>query len=227
MFHKTKKRLIHFYTNGNIAEDFVASRRAKVNKLRGFIRACFYLHCTAALTCIGLSLILGAGAAAVPITICALIAAWFALFAVGDLMVMKVVLCVLDFAFAGGAFVAGAFLEPKSPFFVCGGIMTLAGFLAIGAVFAAVLREFLEEYSPRLIRREDYTILYEVSEERFESPEEEEDIPPLPPLTSEMRELSKQLRDILCTGAGKDPIIEEIKEKSTAEIPHENGQFRS
>ena len=142
MIHKIKKKLIHFYTNGNIAEDFVASRRTKVNRLRGWIRACFYLHCAAALLCIGLSVLLGAGSAVIYITVCALISAWFALFAVGDLMATKVMSPVLDFIFAGGAIVAGLFIEPKLPYFICGGIMILVGLAAIGAAIVGVIKRF-------------------------------------------------------------------------------------
>ena len=42
MKYRIKKKLIHFYTSGNVAEDFVASRRKKVSVMRKIIRACFY-----------------------------------------------------------------------------------------------------------------------------------------------------------------------------------------
>ncbi len=69
MKYRIKKKLIHFYTSGNVAEDFVASRRKKVSVMRKIIRACFYLHCAAALLCIGLSILLGSGLEVVLITL--------------------------------------------------------------------------------------------------------------------------------------------------------------
>lgn len=204
MIRKIKKKLLHFYTNGSIAEDFVASRRAKIAKIRGITRLCFYLHCAAALLCIGLSYLLGAGYSVIYVTVCALISAWFSMFAAGDLMVVKIISCVLDAAFAVLGFVAGAYFEPRGAFFACGGIMAAMVFAALAVIISGAAREFLEEFSPIQIRREDYTLLSEGVPDAGETAEKEEEIPPLPPLTSEMRELSKQLRDILCTEQEKD-----------------------
>lgn len=217
MIHKIKKKLIHFYTHGNIAEDFVASRRVKVNKFRKLIRACFYLHCAAALLCIVLSILLGAGSTVIYIAVCALLAAWFALFAVGDLLIMKIISPILDFVLATAAFVASGFVEPKSPLILSGIIMILSGIAAGGAVLVSLCKQFLEEYPPRLVRREDYTLLPSFGEDAPESPEQEDELPPLPPLTSEMRELSKQLREILCKEPENDPFIDEITEKNSHE----------
>lgn len=208
MMYKIKKKLIHFYTGGSVAEDFVASRRKKVSALRRMIRACFYIHCVSAAVCIAVAVLLKAGLfVVVPISLCALISVVLALFSVGEVMPVKTVLYVADLVFAAAAFISGALLEAKTVFFVCGGIMIFAALAALAAFFAAVFREYLEDYSPRLIRREDYTLLSDyIDEEAADLPPmpmpitmitDEEDIPPLPPLTSEMRELAKQMNDIL------------------------------
>ncbi|MCH5206375.1 MAG: hypothetical protein J1F09_05420 [Oscillospiraceae bacterium] len=185
-----------------------------MNKFRKLIRACFYLHCAAALLCIGLSILLGAGSMVIYIAVCALLAAWFALFAVGDLLIMKIISPILDFVLATAAFVASGFVEPKSPLILSGIIMILSGIAASGAVLVSLCKQFLEEYPPRLVRREDYTLLPSFGDDAPESPEQEDE---LPPLTSEMRELAKQLREILCKEPEKDPLIDEIPEKKSHE----------
>lgn len=215
MKYRIKKKLIHFYTSGNIAEDFVASRRKKVSAMRKIIRACFYLHCAAALLCIGLSILLGSGLEVVLITLFTVGAAWLSLFAVGDTRTMKAVLIAADLALAAAGFAVGAFVEHKAAFISCGVIMLLAGIAAAISFFTSVCKDYLEGYSPRLIRRDDYTLLHNFAPETIEQmiPARDEELPPLPPLTSEMRELAKQLKDILCTIPEKEPeeeIIEEI-----------------
>lgn len=223
MKYRIKKKLIHFYTSGNIAEDFVASRRKKVSVMRKIIRASFYLHCAAALLCIGLSVLFGTGFEVVLITFLTVCAAWLALFAVGDNRVIKGVLIIADLAlaaagFAVGAFAVGAYAEHKAAFISCGVVMLLAGIGAMVSYFTSICKDYLEGYSPRSIRRDDYTLLHsfilEDDEKMLLSSDEEP--PQLPPLTSEMRELARQLSDILATVPEKDPdekIIKEIEKK--------------
>lgn len=217
MKYRIKKKLIHFYTSGNVAEDFVASRRKKVSVMRKIIRACFYLHCAAALLCIGLSILLGSGLDVVLITLFTVGAAWLALFAVGDTRTMKAVLIAADLAIAAAGFTAGAFVEHKAAFISSGAIILLAGIAAAISYFTSICKDYLEGYSPRLLRRDDYTLLHSFAPEKSEQIilSRDEELPPLPPLTSEMRELAKQLKDILCTVPEKEPedkIIEEIEQ---------------
>lgn len=220
MKYKIKKKLIHFYTSGNIAEDFVASRRKKVSMLRKIIRACFYLHCAAALLCIGLSILLGSAFEVVAITICTVAAAWVALFAVGDVRTIKLLLIAADLALAAAGFTVGA-LTRHGVFFGCGAVMVIVMLAAAFSYLAARCKDFLEGYSPRLIRRDDYTLLPNFapeSEDILPSLDDEE-LPPLPPLTSEMRELARQLSDILNTIPEKEPeeeMIDEITNSSHA-----------
>lgn len=222
MKYKIKKKLIHFYTSGSIAEDFVASRRKKVSLLRRVIRACFYLHCAAALLCVGLSVLLGSAPAVVAITICTVGAAWLSLFAVGDASMMKLLLIAADLTFAAAGFVSGALTEYKAAFFSCGAVMTAAGAAALLSYFAARCKDYLEGYSPRLIRRDDYTLLPGSGLESDDMLPVEEELPPLPPLTSEMRELAIQLKEILCAAPEKEPEDEIIDEITQSAYEHEN-----
>lgn len=234
MKYKIKKKLIHFYTTGNVAEDFVSSRRKKVSAFRRIIRACFYLHCAAALLCIGLSVLFGTGLEVVAITVFTVMAAWLALFAVGDSRVMKLALIAADAVLAAAGFVIGSLAEHKAAFFGGGAVMTIAALAAVVSYFMARCKEYLEGCSPRLIRRDDYTLLGNFAPETDEIilSRAGDELPPLPPLTSEMRELAKQLKDILCAEPEKEPeeeIIEEIahsvhERENEPKIPLENAE---
>lgn len=226
MKYKIKKKLIHFYTSGNVAEDFVASRRKKVSTMRKIIRACFYLHCAAALLCIGLSILLGSGLDVVLITLFTVAAAWLALFAVGDVPVMKLALIAADIVLAAAGFVTGTYAEHKAAFFSCGAIMLIVGIAAAISYITSLCKDYLESYSPRLIRRDDYTLLHSFAPEADEIiPSRDEELPPLPPLTSEMRELAKQLKDILCTVPEKEPE-EELIEKITQSVHERENELK-
>ena len=226
MKYKIKKKLIHFYTSGNIAEDFVASRRKKVSVLRKIIRACFYLHCAAALLCIGLSILLASGFEVVAITIFTVAAAWVALFAVGDVRMIKLLLIVTDLVLASAGFTVGTLTE-KMVFSICGAVMVIAMLASAISYFAARCKDYLESVSPRLIRRDDYTLLPNFapeSEDILPSLDNEE-LPPLPPLTSEMRELARQLSDILNTPPEKEPEEEIIDEITNSSHIHESDKI--
>lgn len=226
MKYKIKKKLIHFYTSGNIAEDFVASRRKKVSALRKIIRICFYLHCAAALLCIGLSILLGSSLEVVGITVCTVAAAWVALFAVSGIGTVKLLLIAVDIVLAAAGFVTGAFTL-RAVYFCCGAIMIIAGVSAIFSYFAARCKDFLEGYSPRLIRRDDYTLMPNFSSETEDILPAlyiDEEVPPLPPLTSEMRELAMQLNEVLNAPSEKEPEDEIIDEITSSSHERENTQ---
>ncbi len=208
MTYKIKKKLLHFYTSGNVAEDFIAARRKKTAKFRRVIRVCFYLHCITALICIALSIILCAGFDIVKVSVCALASVVFAFFAVGDLEHVKTISCVIDFAFAAGAFVMAAFGEHKTLYLTCGILMSVLGLSMIVSGIAGACKRYLDNVSPYMIRREDYTQLNEEIDDIPDMPDFydipdmpeniEEDIPPMPPQNSKMRELADQVCEILC-----------------------------
>ncbi len=204
MINRIKKNLIHFYTHGNITEDFVASRRRKVLGLRRVIRVCFYEHCVAALLCFAISFAFGIGRATIIITAAALLLAWLAFFAAGNNTPVKVVLFTLDLLFSAGLITWGALHTPGGVFFICGGIMIVSGLFGIASCVAALCKQFLAEYQPRNIRRADYTLYTDMHFDLIpDQPldKKEEDIPSLPPLTSDMRLLANKLKEIIC---GKD-----------------------
>lgn len=202
MNYRLQKKLLHFESTGNVIEDFVASRKKKTAFFRKFIRVSFYVHCSVALLNVLLVVLFKAGYASIPIIVCALGAAWLSFLAVANVKIMKTLLLTADIVFAAGGFTAGFFLNPQAMYFISAAFMCVCA-VAAGAAFAAsVFREFLEGYSPLAIRREDYTLLKKSASVMRQEPEPEEEEPPepLPPLTSEMRELANQLKEILCGG---------------------------
>lgn len=205
MFNKIKKNLIHFSTSGNVTEDFVASRREKTRKIRQVIKACFYVHCGAALLCIAAAFLLTTGKTAVFVTLATLVTAWISFFASGNNMPLKIVLCIADFVF-GTLFVTMGTVYTEKVLILCGIFAFIAGLFAVASYIAALCRKYLNEVQPKKIRRTDYTRYEEpVLSTTTENITEEtiEDIPSLPPLTSDMRLLADKLRDILYTDNDK------------------------
>lgn len=197
MMYEIKKKLIHFYTHGNIAEDFVASRRTKVNMIRRIIRLSFYTHCGLSIIGIVLSVLLGGGLAVVATVLCGVLGCGLALLAVGDMKPLKEISCGVDLLLTITWFVSSAFAEQKSAFVTYGVVMLICSLVDFAVLCAAWCRGYLESLNPLLVRREDYTLLRNFTDDL---PDEEPVIISLPPLTSEMRELAKQMREVLCGG---------------------------
>lgn len=218
MFYRLKKKLLHFSTNGNIAEDFIAARRDKVRLLRGRIRTGFYAHCAAVVLCVAAAVILGELRDIIQIAVCAVISTMLALFAVSEHKHIKAAACAADALFAAGAILMAIFTNAKALYIVCAVLMTAALVSLIILTVLTACKEFLEDYSPLSIRREDYTLLNEVGFELRTRPHSgqtvstAEEIPPLPPLTSEMRELAGKVRDILL--ADNKTTFEKTKENN-------------
>lgn len=211
MMYEIKKKLMHFYTHGNIAEDFVASRRIKVNKIRNIIRLLFYAHCALAIIGISLSILLKGGLAIIAVVLGAAVSCGLALLAVGDMKPLKEISCAADLLLMSVWFVSSAFTERKSAFVVCGVVMALCFLGDFVVLCAAWCREYLESLNPLLVRREDYTLLRSLTEDL---PDEETVKISLPPLTSEMRELARQMREVL-RESGKSEKKDENTTKAT------------
>lgn len=194
MMYEIKKKLTHFYTHGNIAEDFVASRRAKVNKIRRIIRLLFYVHCALAIIGTVLSILLGGGLAVIAAVLGAVVSCGLALLAVGDMKPLKEISCAVDLLLMLVWFISIVFTERKSAFVVCGVVMALCFLGDFAVLCAAWCRGYLESLNPLLVRREDYTLLRSLADN---SSDEEPVKISLPPLTSEMRELARQMREVL------------------------------
>ena len=185
MTGKIKKRLIHFYTHGNITEDFNVSRRKKARSLRRIIHVCFYLQCAAAALCIASAAVLGAGAGIVPVVIGSAAVVVAAFLSVGGGAAEKTVLYILDLVYSVICFAAGALVATGAAYLVCGGVMLLAAVAAFVGFMASYLRKYLSDFAAENIRREDYTLIGGFIEEL---PAE----PPAPKKT-EMQELAESL----------------------------------
>lgn len=203
MINNIKKRLIHFYTSGNITEDFVAHRRKKTKELRRLIHICFYAQCALAVLSVIFAAVLGAGAGIVAVIIGAVAAIAMALFALGGGYMEKTILYLLNLVYSVICFIVGAATENGSPFTACGVIMLIAAVFALTGYFASYFREYLMDFSPLAITRSDYTRLANFSDPEPVAPKEPP-IPPAPP-KSELKLLSEQLKGILTA----PPVVQE------------------
>ena len=228
MMYKTNKTRLRYSAKDNPIEDSYAFRRAKTTKLRKIIRACFYLHCIAAVICIALSIVLSAGFDIVKVCVCTITSVVFAFFAVGDMEHVNVISCVIDFTLAAGAFVSAALGQHKLLFVICGIIMTLLGSSMIVSGIAAKRKRALESTSPLTFRREQRT-----KQDSYSAYPDYDDIPDMPedyvietPLVSmptpapttpppppapppprpyeKMHELADNVREILCGESNKN-----------------------
>ena len=199
-----KNKLLHFYTDGSIYEDFAESRAKKTAKFRRIIRACFYAHCAAAVICIVAAAVMHAGLGTVAVAVCEVILATMAFLAVGDMTLMKTLLYCGDIVFAAAMFVTGAMSENKTPFYIAGAVSVVVALIALAAFFAALCKMFLEGFSPLAIRREHYTLLPNFS---YDVPDDIPDMPDtfekgddskivLPPPRSEFQELADKVKEI-------------------------------
>lgn len=220
MMYKTKKRPLKINLSGGIAEDFYTARRAKTAKLRRIIRACFYLHCLIALVCILLSIILQAGFDIVKVTVCSLTSVVFAFFAVGELEHVKTISCVIDFAFAAGAFITALLGQHRGLFITCGILMCVLGISTIISGIAAARKQALNSAPPPAGQRAgftrqdlpDYDDIPDLPEDyifpeipsisdtaNITDPTETPEVPQVPPQPAgKMRELANQVCEIIC-----------------------------
>ena len=201
MTYKTKKKLIHFYSTGAVAEDFAAAKKQKLATFRKIIRACFYVQLGVCAICAAIGFISGFSGA-VPVAVCTGILVVVAFFAAGGTTAVKILSCVLDFLVSAAGIIA-CILTQEPAYGVCGGIMLLGLAAACVSLWCWFCKEFLAGYSARLIKREDYTLLRNFADEQpsdaplIENFTGDEEPPELPQLTSEMRELANRLSDIL------------------------------
>lgn len=213
-----ERKLLHFYTDGSIYEDFAAARTEKNVKLRRVIRVCFYAHCAAALLAIVIAAVLRAGAAGIAaVAVCEVLLAGMAFMAVGDMTLMKTLLYCGDIVFAAAMFVTGALGGNKTPFFVIGAVSAVMAALALAAFFAAYCKAFLENFSPLSLRREHYTLLPNFGSELpyDDVPDMPEDMPAIvPPKRSEFMDLADKLREILCAPKKETEKISETVKAS-------------
>ncbi len=216
-----ERKLLHFYTTGNIMEDFEEARARKINKIRRYIRACFYIHLAAAAVCIILAVILRAGALGIiSVSVCEVILTFTAFLSVGDMTAFKTLLYCGDIAFAAAMFITGTFGGSKTPFYLIAAVSVVTALTALGAFFGAAFKEFLEDFPAERITSEHYTQLPNLSgisgsyiPELPDIPEVEEKPVEIPPQRSETQELAEKLKEILCK-----PKEEQQPEESKTEL---------
>lgn len=201
MFDRTKKRLIHFCTTGNIAEDFARVRKKRIKLLRSVIHLCFYAQCAAAVGCVVTAVLADVGAALAGVAIGSFAVVAVAFMSLGGGSAEKTFSYLLDLVYAVICFLTGG-----KPFYICGALMLLAAVFALGEFFAAYFRQYLRDFSADMLTRSDYIMLSLFAEEKRSAPEVH--TPPIPPAKSEMKLLSEQLGGILngavCAGSAAD-----------------------
>lgn len=214
MLENIKKRIIHFYTRGNIIEDFVEARRKKAAMLRRIIHACFYIQCALAVCCIAAALLMRAGGTSAVIVGSAAVCV-VAFISLGGGTAEKTVLYILDLVYAVICFLVGG-LGGSPAFTVCGALMLLSAAVALCGFFAAWCRQYLLDFSPAKLTRGDYTRLSLGSseEEPRQSPPPAPRVPapPPPPPKTEMEMLAERLSDIL----GSIPDVKTAPEASAS-----------
>ncbi len=218
-----ERKLLHFYTDGSIYEDFAEARTEKTVKLRRVIRVCFYAHCAAALIAVALAVVFRAGAVGIAaVAVCETLLAGMAFMAVGDMTLMKTLLYCGDIVFAAAMFVTGAFGGNKTPFFAIGALSAVMALPALAAFFAAYCKAFLENFSPLSLRREHYTLLPNFGSELpyDDIPDMPEDMPAIvPPKRSEFMDLADKLREILCSPKKEEKVISETVKNAENDTP--------
>lgn len=203
-----ERKLLHFVTTGSIYEDFAAARTRKTERLRRVIRVCFYAHCLAAVLCIVLAAALHAGAGIIAVVLCELFLAGLAFLAVGDMKLLKLLLCGGDLLFTIIMFVTGSVSGNKPPFCAVGAVSVAATLLAAVTLAAAFCKAYLENFSPLALRREHYTRLPNLnSDTAKDDNDNKEPLIVLPPKRTEMQELSDKLKEILCKPKEQDSAL--------------------
>ena len=196
MAEHLQSKLLHFFTDGaSIHEDFARARDLRVRKLRLVVRVCFYAHCVALAVCIILSAVLHAGAGIIAVALCSAVLSALAFLAVGDMMIIKLLLCAGDAVFAVSMFITGSLAKNGAPFFAVGAVSVLVTILAVVSLLTAKCKIFLDEFPPQAIRREHYTLLPNLLSTIQKA---EEEPAPKPVKKTEMQELSDKLKEILC-----------------------------
>lgn len=156
MFENTKKKLIHFNTSGNIAEDFLASKNKKCAKLRALIRLCFFYHILGGIACAAAGYVFD-GNNFVTLVLCAGIETVIAFFAAGGEMTTKASLVGIDIILVAGSTIK-AFLSSGNErilYFVYGGAAIVGAALAIVEMIAAHLKDYLQDFPAEKLKEED------------------------------------------------------------------------
>lgn len=207
MFEKTKKKLIHFNTSGNIAEDFTASKKKKSERLRAWIRLCFFCHIFGGTACAAVGYVLSRENF-FTLLVCVVIEAVIAFFAAGGEMTTKAALVGIDLilAAAGTIKAVSGSENERVLFFIFGGAAIVGAVLAVAEMIAAHLRDYLRDFPAEKLKQEDITPVeirsadqpsFELKMNIINSIERKKMPPTVIPEVGEMRRLAAELNSIL------------------------------
>lgn len=160
MFEKTKKKLIHFDTSGNIEKDFLASKKKKSAGLRALIRLCFFFHLIGCIACAILGYVFDTDRF-MQVAVCAGIDIVIAFFAAGGEMTTKASLVVIDIILAAAGAVNGFSSSENERFLyllfssaaICGAV------LAVAEMIAAYLRDYLQDFPFEKLKKDDFNFV--------------------------------------------------------------------
>lgn len=190
MMDGIRSRLLHFETDGDVIQDFVAARIKKAAALRRVTHVCFYAQCVLSAACIMVALMLGTMMfAKLFACIAGVLAIVVAFFALGGGGTEKTVSYIMDLIYAVVSFSLGGI-----DMYICGGLMLAAALAALISFFADQARKFLLDYSPLKLRRSDYTLIPSTKPQQVLP--DEPPAPPPPPEKSELMEVAEQFMEI-------------------------------
>lgn len=190
MLDNIKSRLLHFESDGDIIPDFIDSRLKKSEKLRGIVRACFYIQSLFALGCIGVGISLGGSLLNIVFAVLAgVLVIAVALFALGGGSAEKTISYIMDIVYAVVCFVLGGM-----GMYICGGLMLGTAVAALISFFADYLRRWLLEYSPLYIREEHYTLTEKGKERKLLT---EINITPPEPEKTELQTVAEAFAELM------------------------------
>lgn len=220
MFEKTKKKLIHFNTSGNIAEDFLASKKKKCAMLRTLIRLCFFCHLIGGIACSAAGYVFDRNNF-IALVVCAVIETVIAFFAAGGEMTTKASLVGIDIILSAAGTIKAVLSSEgeRVLYFVYGGAAFIGVIMAFVGMIAAHLRDYLQDFPAEKLKTEDVTPLeikdeelpsFELRMSIINSIENKKRPPAVQQNVGEMRELAGKLNTILngdMKGGGFNPDI--------------------
>lgn len=178
-----RRRLIHFTTSepteGGRISDFVAVRQRRAAVLKTVMRVCFFVEAAFAAASAAAGFFCPVGILILTVIgALAFIAAALAAFGGGN--IHRTAAYILGLVYAVVCFVAGAAL--------CGAFQLAGAFAALVMLIAGWLRQYLLEYSPRSLTKNDYF---------YTGPLLHEDTPPEAPKKSELEEIAEKFRMVM------------------------------
>lgn len=182
-----RRRLIHFTTGepteGGRIRDFVAARQRRAGRLQSVMRACFFIEAAAALASVIAGFFCPVGIVIMTVA-GSLLFVSAALLAFGGQNIHRAAAYLLGLVYAVVCFAAGAF--------VCGAFQLFGAAAALVTLIAGWMREYLLEYSPLRLTRNDYFYIGAPPREEAPTPP-----PSAPPEKSELEQVADKFRTVM------------------------------